>query len=86
MKNFIKYTLIDGCPPKQPESKNGFITYYHGINFSQEIITIETDQILSYNDLVKTEYGGVRVQDRIYYPKDNHYDFILTDVFTGRRE
>ena len=85
MKNFIKYIKIDGCPERSPEVKNGFIICQPPIVFGTKIIIIETSQILLPDDIVKTDDGAIRVNDRIYYPEDNHFDFLLEDVYTGRR-
>lgn len=85
MNNFIKYAKIDGAPPYS-DCKNGLMSYYHETIFSSEIIKMQTNQILVIGDVIQTEDGELKVRERIYYPKDNHFDFLCETVYTGRRK
>jgi hypothetical protein len=85
MNNFIKYAKIDGAPPYS-DCKNGLMSYYHETIFSSEVIEIPTDQILVIDDVIQTEDGELRVRERIYYPKDNHFVFLCDFVYSGRRK
>jgi hypothetical protein len=85
MKNIIKYAKVDGCP-STTGVKDGLMHFYHNITFSSDVIKIEIDQILFVGDVINTEDGELEVRQRIYYPKDNHFEFLCNSVYTGRRK
>ena len=84
-RNIIKYAKVDGCPAKTGV-KNGLMVFYHNIIFSSIVVETETDQILFVGDTINTDDGELKVRERIYYPEDNHFDFLCDSVYTGRRE
>jgi hypothetical protein len=85
MNNYIKYAKVDGAPAKT-DCKNGLMTYYHQVILSSEIIEMQTDQTLVVGDTIQTEDGELRVRERVYYPKDNHFVFLCDSVYSGRRK
>jgi hypothetical protein len=85
--NNIKLNIFDSSPERIT-----FLTY----SLSQEIILkrneiqFDTNKILFVGDHVSFTFHGedykTKVNDRIYYPQLDYFDFICNDLYTGVRE